>query len=92
MGQPKWNETQTVLATAIHNPDRDTGPLEGTAAGNWSLRIVEQSQGRAAGERETDRRDVREETVVGNSCGGNLCSHGSKAILLSHVEGVEPSP
>ena len=52
LGQPKWNETQTVLATAIHNPDRDTGPLEGTAAGNWSLRIVEQSQGRAAGEGE----------------------------------------
>ena len=31
--QPKWNENQTVLATAIHTPDRGTGPLEGTAAG-----------------------------------------------------------
>ena len=30
--QPKWNENQTVLATAIHTPD--TGPLEGTA---WGL-------------------------------------------------------
>ena len=30
--QPKWNENQTVLATAIHTPD--TGPLEGTA---WEL-------------------------------------------------------
>ena len=43
--QPKWNENQTVLAAAIHTPDRDTGPLEGTAAGSWSLGSVEQSQG-----------------------------------------------
>ena len=43
--QPKWNENQTVLATAIHTPDRKEGPLEGTVAGNWSLGIVEQSQG-----------------------------------------------
>ena len=43
--QPKWNENQTVLAAAIRIPDRDTGPLEGAAAGSWSLGIVEQSQG-----------------------------------------------
>ena len=43
--QPKWNENQTVLATAIHTLDRDAGPLEGAAAGSWSLGIVEQSQG-----------------------------------------------
>ena len=43
--QPKWNENQTVLAAAICAPDRDTGPLEGTTAGSWSLGIVEQSQG-----------------------------------------------
>ena len=43
--QPKWNENQTVFATAIHTPDRDAGPLEGAAAGSWSLGIVEQSQG-----------------------------------------------
>ena len=43
--QPKWNENQTVLATAIHTLDRETGPLEGAAAGSWSLGIVEQSQG-----------------------------------------------
>ena len=43
--QPKWDENQTVLATAIHIPDRKAGPLEGTAAGNWSLGIVKQSQG-----------------------------------------------
>ena len=42
--QPKGNETQRVLATAIHTPDRNTGPLEGTAAGSWSLGIVEQLQ------------------------------------------------
>ena len=46
--QPKWNENQTVLAAAIHTPDRDTDPLEGIAAGRWNLGIVEQSPGRAA--------------------------------------------
>ena len=30
--QPKWNENQIVLATAIHTPDRDAGSLEGAAA------------------------------------------------------------
>ena len=34
---------------------------------------------------ETDWGDVREEIVVGNAGGGKLGSHGSKAILLSHV-------
>ena len=34
---------------------------------------------------ETDRGDVREETVVGNACGRKLGSHGSQAILLSHT-------
>ena len=43
--QPKRNENQTVLATAIHTLDRDVGPLEGTAAGSWKLGIVEQSHG-----------------------------------------------
>ena len=33
----------------------------------------------------TDREDVREEIVVGNACGGKRDSHGSKAILLSHM-------
>ena len=46
--QPKWNENQTVLATAIHTPDRKEGPLEGTVAGSWSLGIVEQSQGKGS--------------------------------------------
>ena len=43
--QPKWNENQTVLVTAIHTPDRDSGPLDGTEAGSWRLGIVAQSQG-----------------------------------------------
>ena len=33
--------------------------------------------------REMDRGDVREETVVGNACGGKPGSHESKAVLLS---------
>ena len=41
---------------------------------------------------ETDGGDVREEIVVGNACGEKPGSHGSKAILLSHAYGVEPSP
>ena len=44
--QPKWNENQTVLAAAIHTPNRDANPLEATAAGSWSLGILEQSQGK----------------------------------------------
>ena len=35
--------------------------------------------------REMDQGEVREETVVGNACGGKLGSHGSKAILQSHI-------
>ena len=40
---------------------------------------------------EIDQGDVREETVVGNTCGGKPGSHGSKAILLSQVYRVESS-
>ena len=42
--------------------------------------------------REMNLGDVKEETVVGNACGGKLGSHGSKEILLSHTKGLEPSP
>ena len=42
--------------------------------------------------RETDLGDVREEMVVGNICGEKSSSHGSKAIQLSHVLGVNPPP
>ena len=39
----------------------------------------------AVGCGETDRGVAREEIVVGNACGGKPVSHGSKAILLSHM-------
>ena len=42
--------------------------------------------------RETDQRDMRKDTVVGNVCEGKPGSHGSKAIVLSHTQRVEPSP
>ena len=35
--------------------------------------------------REMDQGDLREETVVGNACGGKPGSHGSKVILPSHA-------
>ena len=44
--QPKWNENQTVLAAAICAPDRDAGPLEAAAAGSWSVRVLEEAQGK----------------------------------------------
>ena len=39
----------------------------------------------AADSREMHRGDVREEIVVGNTFGGELDNHGSKAILLGHA-------
>ena len=41
---------------------------------------------------EIDQGDVREEILVGNVSGGKPGSHGSKAIVLSHTQRVEPSP
>ena len=41
----KWNENQTVLATAIHTPERDVGPLESAVAGSWNIVILKHSQG-----------------------------------------------
>ena len=35
--KPKWNENQTVLAIAIHTPDRAVDPLEG-AVGELEFR------------------------------------------------------
>ena len=34
---------------------------------------------------EMNQGDVREEIVLGNACGGKPGSHGSKAMLLSHM-------
>ena len=65
---------------------RDAGLLEGAVAGSWSLGTVEQFQFRVAIDcRETDLGEVREEIVVGNAGGGKAGSHGSKAVLLSHM-------
>ena len=79
--------TQTILATAIHTPVRDVrdvGPLEGTAAGSWSVGIVEGSRERSAVDGgEMARGDTRKETVVGNACGGKPGRLGGKVILLS---------
>ena len=87
--QPKWNENQIVLAAAIHNPDRDAGPLESFGTGSWSLGIVEQSQGKGCCWLQTDQRDVREEIVMGNACGGKLDSHGSMVICwVMHGHGT----
>ena len=84
--QPKWNENQTVLAAARHTPDRDEGPLEGAVAGVWG--VWSDPRARAAIDcGGTDGGDVREETVMGNACGGKPGSHGNKVILLSHVAG-----
>ena len=53
-------------------------------AGVWG--VWSNPRARAAVDcRETDGGDVREETVVGNACGGKPGSHGSKAIRLSHA-------
>ena len=41
--------------------------------------------------REMAQGDVREEIAVGNACGEISSSHGCEAILLSHMQGVEPS-
>ena len=50
-------------------------------AGVWGLWNI--SRVRAAVD--CEETDVKEETVVGNACGGKPGSHGSKAILLSHA-------
>ena len=41
---------------------------------------------------ETYVRDVMEKIVVRNSFGGKPGSHGSKAIQLNPMQGVDPSP
>ena len=79
--QPKWNENQTVFATAIHTLDRDVDPLEGAAPGIWSLRIVEQSQceGCCWLQRDGSR------GCEGGDCGGKCLWR--KATVESCIEG-----
>ena len=38
--QPKWNANQTVHDEVINTPDRNAGPLEGTAAGSWNCGAI----------------------------------------------------
>ena len=59
-----------LLAVATHT--LDTGPLEGPARSrSWSLGLWSNPWARDAVDcGETDQGDVREETVVGNACGG----------------------
>ena len=58
--------TQTILSTAIQTPDRD--PLEGIAAGTWSIGIVEQSQGKVCCSLREDSRRGREWEDYGGKC------------------------
>ena len=77
-------EWKSVLAAAIHTPDRDIGPLEGAEAGIWSL--GSNHKARAAVDcGDMDRGDVREEIMVDNACAGKQSSHRIKVILLSHA-------
>ena len=49
---------------------------------------MEQSQDKGSVDcRETDLGDVREETVVGNACGGKPGSHGSQGDTAGRVVG-----
>ena len=69
--QPKWNENQTVLAAAVHTPDRNTGHQKAQQLGAGVSGLWSNPRARAAIDcRETNRGDLREETVVGNACGG----------------------
>ena len=76
---------QSLLQT--YTPQRGTWvpwKVQWLGAGVWGM--WSNPRARAAIDfRETDRGDVREETVVGNASGGKPGSHGGKAILLSHV-------
>ena len=46
--QSKWNENQTVLATAVHTLDRDTGPLEAQKLGAGVQGLWSNPRARAA--------------------------------------------
>ena len=82
--QPKWNENQTILAAAIHTPDRNAGPPEDAVARSWSLGIVEQSQGKDCCWLQRDGLRGCEGGDRGGQC-LEPGSHGSKVILLSHA-------
>ena len=77
---------QTVLDTAIHTLDRDAGPLEGVAAGSWSLGILEQSQceGCCWLPRDTSR------GCEGGDHGGEMSMEGSQKARQPWKQGDTP--
>ena len=78
-----------ILATALRRLDRDTSALKCMVARSWNIGTGEQSQGETLGD---GPRDMREEIVVEDAFGGKRRRHAGKAIMLSHAQGVEPSP
>ena len=90
--QPKWKESQTVLATYIPWTERQVPQkaqlLGAGVEGSWS----NPRAGAAVACREMDRGDVREEIVMGSACGGKPGGPGSKGILLAQAKRVDPSP
>ena len=67
-------------------PGRNVCFLEGTVTGSWRSGIVSNPRARTAVDcGEMDWGNVREETVVGNACGGKSGSHRSEKIPLSHT-------
>ena len=74
--QPKWNEKQTVLATAIRTPTGTSvrWKVQWLRAGVWG--VWSNPRVRAAvncGER--DPGEVGEEIVMGKTCGGQSSNH-----------------
>ena len=71
----------------LHAPERDGGPLGGTAAGRRFIEIVEQSLAVVCCLLGRDKliECENEEIVEANACGGKPGSHGRKVMLLSHV-------
>ena len=66
--QPKGNEKETVLVTAIQTPDREKGPLEGAVAWSWRLGSVELSQGEGCCRHWRDRLRGGEERDCDGKC------------------------
>ena len=78
--------TQRIIAIAICTTDRGISPLESTVAGGWNLGMENNPRVRSAVDCGGDNQgDMREETVVGNACGGKLGSHGTKVTFLNHA-------
>jgi len=73
-------------------PGRDPSLLKYTVSGSWSIGTGEQSPGEGCWWLLGDSPEGHEGGVmVENIFGEMLSSHWSKAVLLSHVQGEEPS-